>query len=126
MSHSSRSPGTLPVLLALLSAILCATTLVSTSHPASAAAAPAAGRSIVTIRGFSFEPRVLTVASGTTVLWINEDDDVHTIKSKDGPAMFQSPALDSGGKYGFTFDHPGTYHYICSVHPYMHGEIVVR
>ena len=40
--------------------------------------------------------------------------------------IFQSPALDSAGRFTFTFRRLGTYHYICSVHPYMHGEIVVR
>jgi 3',5'-cyclic-AMP phosphodiesterase len=95
---------------------------------ASASTVPSASasRSIIDIHDYSFHPRVLTIARGATVAWINKDDDVHTIKSQDGPAMFQSPALDSGGRFGFTFSHPGVYHYICSIHPYMHGEIVVR
>jgi plastocyanin len=117
---------TFPAPLALLFASLCATVLVSGSHPASAAAASAASRVTIIIDDFSFHPGLLTVARGTTVVWINRDDDVHTIKSEDGPEMFQSPALDSAGRFTFTFRRPGIYHYICSVHPYMHGEIVVR
>lgn len=123
MSHCCRF-RTVATLLALLAAALCATALVSGS---SAAEQPAsAPGSVIRIEAYSFHPGVLTVAPGTTVLWINKDDDVHTIKSQDGPEKFQSPALDSGGRYGFTFRHAGSYHYICSVHPYMHGVIIVR
>ena len=103
--------------------------LADTTLAESGSAAPAAQtamQSTVTVRDFSFHPGVLTVARNTAVVWINKDDDVHTIRSKDGPEPFQSPALDSAGRYAFTFRRPGTYHYICSVHPYMHGEIVVR
>jgi plastocyanin len=111
---------------ALPAAILCAAALAANGHsPAQAPSAPAAPPAVA-IRGFSFHPGVLTVARGTTVVWINEDDDVHTIKSTSGPVTFQSPGLDGGGRYGFTFRRPGTYHYVCSVHPFMHGEVIVR
>lgn len=88
-------------------------------------AAPAI-KPAITISHYSFQPGVLTVAKGSTVIWVNEDDDVHTIKGTDGPEAFSSPALDNGNRFGFTFHRAGTYHYICSVHPYMHGVIVVR
>jgi len=41
----------------------------------------------------------------------------HTIKSTDGPEAFNSPALDSGGHFGFAFHHAGTYHYVCTCTP---------
>jgi plastocyanin len=126
MSHPCRRPGTLAARIALLFAVLCPMALVSANPSAAAATAGAARRSRITIHDYSFDPPVLRIASGTTVVWTNKDDDVHTIKSKDGPESFQSPALDSGARYGFTFRRAGTYHYVCSVHPYMHGEIVVR
>jgi plastocyanin len=92
-----------------------------------AAAAPAASAAkAVTISNYAFHPATLMVSKGGTVTWVNEDDDVHTIKSMDGPEAFNSPALDHGKRFGFTFQQAGTYHYICSVHPYMHGVIVVR
>lgn len=91
---------------------------------ASAAAPPA--KPAVIISHYSFQPGTLTVARDSTVVWVNEDDDVHTIKSTDGPEAFSSPALDNGNRFGFTFHRAGTYHYVCSVHPYMRGVIVVR
>jgi plastocyanin len=126
MKHISRSWRTVPAMAALLAAIFCAAALVSNSRPAAAAAAASAARATITIRDYSFHPAVLTIAKGTRVVWINQDDDAHIVESKDGPVTFQSPGLDTGRKYGFTFRRPGTYHYICSVHPYMHGTVVVR
>lgn len=35
-----------------------------------------------------------------------------------------STPLPSGA--GITFTHPGTYHFICLIHPFMHGTIVVK
>lgn len=80
----------------------------------------------VAISSYSFHPAALTIKKGSTVVWVNRDDDVHTIKSTDGPEAFGSAALDSGGRFKFMFQRAGTYHYTCSVHPYMHGVIVVR
>ena len=87
-----------------------------------AAAAPAA----VTIDNFAFSPPLLTVAPGTRVTWNNEDEEPHTVMSADGGQAFKSPALDTGDKFSFTFDKPGTYKYFCSIHPHMIGTIVVK
>jgi plastocyanin len=32
----------------------------------------------------------------------------------------------SGNTFTVTFDKAGTYNYICAIHPYMSGSIVVR
>lgn len=125
MKRLFRRRRTVPVLAALPLAFVCAAALVHSGQVASAATAPAA-KSSITITNYMFHPATLTVKKDTTVTWSNKDDDVHTIKSTDGPEAFSSPALDNGNQFGFTFHHAGTYHYICSVHPYMHGVIVVR
>lgn len=113
---------------ALSLAVISGSTLARSGHAAAAvgASAVAATQSAITIRNYAFDPGVLKVAAGATVTWSNKDGDVHTIKSQEGPEAFQSPALDTGGHYSFTFRHPGTYRYICSVHPYMRGVIVVQ
>jgi plastocyanin len=126
MQHPSRRCRTFCALATLPLAILCTGVLVHGGQVAAAAPAAAAKKPSITISNYSFHPATLMVKKGSTVTWVNEDDDVHTIKSADGPEAFGSPALDSGGAFGFTFHHAGTYHYICSVHPYMHGVIVVR
>jgi plastocyanin len=77
------------------------------------------------IDNFSFGPMTLTVAAGTTVTWINDDDVPHTVLSDD-KTTFRSKALDTGDKFSYTFAKPGTYPYFCSVHPKMMAEVVVR
>jgi plastocyanin len=107
-------------------AVMSGSTLARSGHAAAAASAAAATQSAVSIHNYAFDPGMLKVTAGATVTWINRDGDVHTIKSQEGPEKFQSPALDTGGHYSFTFRHPGTYRYICSVHPYMRGVIIVQ
>ena len=111
---------------ALALTVICAAPLLPGAHAAAATPAAPATKATITLRNYSFDPGVMKVAAGATVTWINSDGDVHTIKSQEGPEAFQSPALDSGGRYSFTFRHAGTYKYICSVHPFMHGVIVVQ
>ena len=124
MKSFSRRRPTLPALAALSVAAVGAAALVHDGKVV-AAAVPAM-KPAITIDNYSFKPGTITVKKGTTVIWINKDDDVHTIKGSDGPEAFNSPALESGSRFGFKFHHAGTYHYICTVHPYMHGVIVVR
>jgi amicyanin len=85
-------------------------------------AAPVAGNA-VTIDNFKFDPATLTVPVGSTVTWTNKDEEPHTIAAKDG--SFHSPTLDTKGTYSFTFTNPGSYDYICSIHPFMTGTVVV-
>jgi plastocyanin len=102
------------------------TGLVHEQSAIAAAAATAVAESVVTIHAYSFDPGKVAIPKGAKIVWINKDEDVHTIESQDGPEAFQSPALDSGGRFELLLRHAGTYHYICSVHPFMHGTIVVR
>jgi plastocyanin len=80
----------------------------------------------VEIDNFKFAPGVLTVPVGTTVTWVNHDEEVHTVTAGDQPQSFKSPGLDTDDKFSFTFDTPGTYGYFCSIHSYMKGKIVAR
>jgi len=85
-----------------------------------AAASPAT----VNIDNFAFAPATLTVTAGTTVTWKNEDDSPHRIGDKDG--TFKSAALDTDDTFSHTFGAPGEYPYICTIHPYMVGKIIVK
>jgi amicyanin len=78
----------------------------------------------VTIDNFSYKPQTLTVSVGTTVTWINRDDIPHTVLSVDKTTIV-SPALDTDGKFSYTFTTAGTNDYYCSVHPHMKGKVIV-
>jgi plastocyanin len=84
-------------------------------------AATAANTAI--IRGFSFQPGVLKVKVGAKVTWINGDKVAHTVTADN--TSFASHDLHPGGSFSFTFTRPGTYAYHCSIHPFMHGSVVV-
>ena len=78
----------------------------------------------VDIDNFAFTPAALTVTAGTTVTWKNEDDSPHRIGDKNG--TFKSAALDTDDTFSHTFTVPGEYAYICTIHPYMAGTIIVK
>ena len=89
-----------------------------------AQAVPAAQTASATIDNFTFNPARLTVQTGTTVTWKNQDDIPHTVASS--TRLFKSKALDTDDSFSFTFSEPGTYEYFCSLHPHMAGSIVVE
>jgi plastocyanin len=88
--------------------------------PVKAAASPAT----VQIDNFAFAPATLTVSAGTTVTWKNEDDSPHRIGDNNG--TFKSAAFDTDDTFSHTFAAPGEYPYICTIHPYMVGKIIVK
>ncbi|MFI5778899.1 cupredoxin family copper-binding protein [Nocardia sp. NPDC051570] len=86
------------------------------------ASAPVAGDA-VSIENFAFAPATLSVRAGTAVTWTNKDEEPHTVADKNGG--FHSPGLGTGAVYTFTFTKAGTYDYVCTIHPFMHGTVVV-
>ena len=84
----------------------------------------AASAATVNIDNFKFAPPTLTVTAGTTVTWKNEDDSPHRIGDQTG--SFKSAALDTDDTFSHTFAAPGEYPYICTIHPYMVGKIIVK
>ncbi len=78
---------------------------------------------VVTIDNFTFSPAQLTVKTGTTVTWKNQDDIPHTVVSA---GKFKSKALDTDDSFSFTFTMTGDYTYFCSLHPHMTGTIKVE
>ena len=91
--------------------------------PATAAAAKPVAGNAVAIHDFTFGPQVVTVKLGTTVHWANRDSEAHTVTSDTG--AFNSPVLQPGAGYSFTFTKPGTYSYHCTIHPFMTAKVVV-
>jgi plastocyanin len=79
----------------------------------------------VEIDNYSFSPGDLTVPAGTTVTWINHDETPHTVVAAGDPRAFRSGGLDTDDKFSFTFTKPGIYTYLCTVHPYMTGKVLV-
>jgi len=78
----------------------------------------------VPIKSFKFMIMDVSVSPGSTVTWVNNDEEPHTVTSETG--LFASGGLDTGQKFSFKFDKAGTYKYRCSIHPQMVGTVTVK
>ena len=80
------------------------------------------GASTQTATAFGQNP--LTIASGTTISWLNDDNTTHT-SAADG-SQWSSGNIPPGGRFNFTFATAGRFTYHCQIHPNMVGTIVVQ
>jgi plastocyanin len=75
-------------------------------------------------------PYQVTISTGSSVSWINDDSAAHTVTSGTVTAgvtgIFDSGLFMAGGTFEFTFDEAGTYDYFCMVHPWMTGQVIVN
>jgi plastocyanin len=86
--------------------------------------AMAAGQA-VTMAQYAFAPAALTVHVGDTISWTNRDQAPHDVTTTAAPVALHSPMLTTGQSWTYTFGQPGTYAYICSIHPDMKAQIIV-
>ncbi len=72
-----------------------------------------------------FVPRSITVTAGSTVTFVNQGANWHSVAG--GSGLIDSGQVGSGGSYAVTFDEPGTYKIVCRHHlrQGMTGEIIV-
>jgi plastocyanin len=87
--------------------------------------APSANAATVQILDFAFEPAVVEVKVGTTVTWVNDGPTAHTSTAygEGGKKVWDSAILPQGGTYSYTFDEPGAFDYLCTLHPSMKAHI---
>jgi len=100
----------------------------STSTPAPATTASSSSASSsggVTIKaaGFAFNPTSVTVKKGQKVTWTNSDSAPHNVTSSDG--TIKSKDFTNGQSFTYTATKPGTFHYICTIHPQMKATLTV-
>jgi plastocyanin len=77
----------------------------------------------VEIDDYAYKPDPVTIEEGGKVIWQNEDSVAHTATAEDG--SFDTGTIEEGKLASETFKQPGTYAYVCSIHPQMHGTIEV-
>src|SRR4051812_33729111 len=83
----------------------------------------AAASSSVAIKDFSFGPSSTTVQAGDTVTWVNNGPTDHTATASNG--SFATGTLKKGQGGSLTCNSAGPFSYICSLHPFMKGTVVV-
>jgi plastocyanin len=103
--------------------VISQTKLVAAAPASNFGAAPPAA--LVDIEGFKFGPAKLQVTKGMPIRWTNKDDSPHQVTITTGQPM-RSPVIARGETYTQTFASPGTYDYLCGLHPGMKGQIDVK
>jgi plastocyanin len=91
--------------------------------PAAGPAANASGSKTVGIDHFEFTPHTLTVGKGTRVLFSNSSGTTHTATDR---GAFNTGRIKPGHAVSIRFGQKGTFAYHCTIHPFMHGKIVVH
>jgi len=79
-------------------------------------------------QGLNYVPASVTVAKGGSVVWKNNDPVPHTVTATSfppGATRFDSGNMNPNATYTVTFTVSGTYNYVCSYHPWMHGTVIV-
>jgi plastocyanin len=105
--------------LIVLAGLMTLSMAIMTARPARA------DSSAVSIMNYAFSPSSFTVHVGDKVTWTNMDDAPHTVTSSSGPTKLDSPTLNKGDTWSYTFTTAGDYSYYCAVHPNMKGSIKV-
>jgi plastocyanin len=93
---------------------------------AAALAAPATASAddfAISMPGKFFDPQRLTIVAGDQVSWRNADFVTHDIRATNG--AFDSGFIARQGVYLHRFDSVGNYGLVCSIHPFMTGQIDV-
>ncbi len=93
-----------------------------------------------------FTPATVTVDVGGEVVWTNEDSQIHNVVSgglddmkadtvgtnwpngegAEGNIGFDSSFMMQGDVFKHKFDAPGEYPYVCTLHPWMMGTVIVE
>ena len=84
----------------------------------------AAKNAHVKIKGFAYHPTPIKVHKGTKVAFTNKDGAKHTATAKSG--KWNTGKIKHGHTAVIKFKHKGTFHYHCTLHPFMKGKVIVH
>ena len=113
-----------PTRRALLVALICGWGIVCAATN-TFAASPADKPAIhtVTIEGVAYQPDLLVVRRGDTVVWVNKDAFPHTVTAR---GLFDSHDIPAGATWKYVARKTGSFPYLCTLHPNMRGTLTVQ
>ncbi|MFF0815517.1 plastocyanin/azurin family copper-binding protein [Rhodococcus sp. NPDC003318] len=96
------------------------------TEPSTTAPTSESGTTTVRVAGMRFTPETVTIRVGETVTWEFDDNGLpHNVTADtSAPSEFRSP-IRTTGSFTETFTEPGTYPYLCTLHPNMTGTVFV-
>ena len=108
---------------ALLPAAVLVATLVAAGCGGTGTSKPVATTEVSMAKSYRFDPKTIEIKAGDTVTWTNNDNFTHTVKVAGG----EDHKVDRGHSVSITFDKPGSYGYICTLHSKdMSGTVIVK
>jgi plastocyanin len=82
------------------------------------------GATVVHMKDIQFQPKDATVKVGDTVCWTNDDTVQHDAVADNGD--FRSALFGKGQTFSWKAAKAGTVAYVCTVHPNMTAQLVVK
>lgn len=79
----------------------------------------------VEIPEFSFSPDPVQISACDSVVWANAHDQPHTSTGKGDQAWSTGNIAPGASAEPVPFEEPGTFAYICALHPFMTGTVEV-
>ena len=103
--------------------LLLALILFAAGCGSSSSTEPVATTEVQMAKSYRFDPKTIEIEAGDTVTWTNADNFTHTVRV-DGQ---EDHKVERGESVSISFDTPGTYHYVCTLHKRdMDGEVIVK
>ena len=103
-------------------AAVLAATVVAAGCGGTGTSEPVATTEVSMAKSYRFDPATIAIKAGETVTWTNNDNFTHTVKV-DGQ---EDHTVGRGDSVSITFDRPGKYHYVCTLHSKdMEGTVIV-
>ena len=109
-------------LIALATASTLCLLLSDTGAAATAGPRPTTHR--VVIDSLRFDPQLLTVKAGDTIVWVNHDPFPHTVTAEG--KSFDSHEIAPGRSWKYTARKAGEFAYACVLHPTMKATLRVE
>jgi plastocyanin len=84
---------------------------------------PVATTEVKMVKSYRFDPKTIEIEAGQTVTWTNDDNFTHTVEVEGQ----DDNEVGKGESVEITFDEPGTYDYVCTLHSKdMDGTVIVK
>jgi plastocyanin len=109
--------------LPFAAAVVLVATVVASGCGGTGSSKPVATTNVSMAKSYRFDPGTIEIKAGDTVTWTNNDNFTHTVKV-DGQ---DDHKVGRGESVSITFDKPGRYHYVCTLHSKdMDGTVIVQ
>lgn len=89
--------------------------------------------SAAAVGGGGYEPDSVTLSPGSTIVWDNQDDALHTATSGNPETVVLDDMFDTGYVMANQQSNPipmptepGEYTYFCTLHPFLTGTVIVQ